>query len=181
LILSLSSQAVFNLSDGRFPIGFPIRIQCVFLASSSSDTQLAHRRVLSIIQVSSSLYTREVIRSNLNRGSGQVSLALVGKFREKTSDLTTLSPMHCSLFHYAIVVLAIHITQHELRRVQSTIKITSQPYGAEHYSRDSLLLGHSIVSQHFMEPEGSIPNSQELSTCPYLEPDQSSPSLQDPS
>jgi hypothetical protein len=27
--------------------------------------------------------------------------------------------------------------------------------------------GHSIVSQHFMEPEGSIPNSQELSTCSY--------------
>jgi hypothetical protein len=48
------------------------------------------------------------------------------------------------------------------------------------------MLGHSIVSQHFMEPEGSIPNSQELSTCSYLEPDQSSPyhpipPLQDPS
>jgi hypothetical protein len=43
-----------------------------------------------------------------------------------------------------------------------------------------------IVSQHFMEPEGSIPNLQELSTCPYPEPDQSSPHhsippLQDPS
>jgi hypothetical protein len=36
------------------------------------------------------------------------------------------------------------------------------------------MLGHSIVSQHFMEPEGSIPNSQELSTCSYPEPDQSS-------
>jgi hypothetical protein len=37
------------------------------------------------------------------------------------------------------------------------------------------MLGHSIVSQHFMEPEGSIPNSQELSTCSYPEPDQPSP------
>jgi hypothetical protein len=27
------------------------------------------------------------------------------------------------------------------------------------------MIGHSIVSQHFMEPEGSVPNSQELSTC----------------
>jgi hypothetical protein len=36
------------------------------------------------------------------------------------------------------------------------------------------MLGHSIVSQHFMEPEGSIPISQELSTCSYPEPDQSS-------
>jgi hypothetical protein len=35
------------------------------------------------------------------------------------------------------------------------------------------MLGHSIVSQHFTEPEGSIPNSQELSTCSYPEPDQS--------
>jgi hypothetical protein len=58
--------------------------------------------------------------------------------------------------------------------------------GTEHYSRDPQLLDHSIVSQDFMEPEGSIPNSQELSTCPYPEPDQSSPQhpippLQDPS
>jgi hypothetical protein len=36
------------------------------------------------------------------------------------------------------------------------------------------MLGHSIVFQHFMEPKGSIPNSQELSTCSYPEPDQSS-------
>jgi hypothetical protein len=37
------------------------------------------------------------------------------------------------------------------------------------------MLGHLIVSQHFMEPEGSSPHSQELSTCSYPEPDQSSP------
>jgi hypothetical protein len=48
------------------------------------------------------------------------------------------------------------------------------------------MLGHSIVSQHFIEPESSIPNSQELSTSSYPEPDQSSPHpsirpLQDPS
>jgi hypothetical protein len=48
------------------------------------------------------------------------------------------------------------------------------------------MLGHSIVSQHSMEPKSSIPNSQELSTGPYPKPDQSSPHhpippLQDPS
>jgi hypothetical protein len=37
------------------------------------------------------------------------------------------------------------------------------------------MLGHSIVSQHFMEPVGSIPNSQQLSICSYPYPDQSSP------
>jgi hypothetical protein len=47
--------------------------------------------------------------------------------------------------------------------------------GAEHYSRGHQLLGHSIVSQHFMESEDSIPNSQELSTFSYSESDQSSP------
>jgi hypothetical protein len=31
------------------------------------------------------------------------------------------------------------------------------------------------ITQHFMEPEGSLPSSQELSTCTYPEPDQSSP------
>jgi hypothetical protein len=30
-------------------------------------------------------------------------------------------------------------------------------------------------SQHFMEPEGSLPSSQELSTCTYPDPNQSSP------
>jgi hypothetical protein len=35
------------------------------------------------------------------------------------------------------------------------------------------MLGHSIVSQHFMEPEGSILNSQEPSTCSYPELGQS--------
>jgi hypothetical protein len=58
-------------------------------------------------------------------------------------------------------------------------------YGAEHYSIGHQLCSHKIVSEHFMEPEGSLPHSQELPTCPYPEPDQSSlhhliRSLQDP-
>jgi hypothetical protein len=40
--------------------------------------------------------------------------------------------------------------------------------------RDSFLSVALIVSQHFMEPKDSLPNSQELSTCPYPEPDQCS-------
>jgi hypothetical protein len=32
-----------------------------------------------------------------------------------------------------------------------------------------------MVSQRLMEPECSLPNSEELSTCSYPEPDQSSP------
>jgi hypothetical protein len=33
-------------------------------------------------------------------------------------------------------------------------------------------------SQHFMEPEGSLPSIQELSSSTYPEPDQSSPQQQ---
>jgi hypothetical protein len=42
-------------------------------------------------------------------------------------------------------------------------------------TREAKMLDHSIVSQHFIEPEDSIPNSQELSTCSYPKLDQSSP------
>jgi hypothetical protein len=34
--------------------------------------------------------------------------------------------------------------------------------------RGPQLLGHSIVSQHFMEPEGSILKAQEFSSCSLI-------------
>jgi hypothetical protein len=65
-------------------------------------------------------------------------------------------------------------------------KQTNYLCGAEHYSTAYKVCRHSIVSQHFMEAEGSWPSSQELFTSTYPERDQSSPhhpilSLQDPS
>jgi hypothetical protein len=45
----------------------------------------------------------------------------------------------------------------------------------QHHSRGLQLFRYSLVSQHFMEPEGSIPNPQELSAYPYPEPDQPHP------
>jgi hypothetical protein len=46
---------------------------------------------------------------------------------------------------------------------------------AEPFLRRRQLCSHSITSQHFMETEGSLPCSQEPSTDPHPEPDQSNP------
>jgi hypothetical protein len=65
--------------------------------------------------------------------------------------------------------------------------VTDQRYATEqHYSRGFYLCRNLIDFLHFVEPEGSLPNSQELFTCSYPEPDQLSPHhpippLQDPS
>jgi hypothetical protein len=52
---------------------------------------------------------------------------------------------------------------------------TNELCGAEHHSRGHKLGSHSVDSQNFMEPESSLPSSQQPSTCTYPEPDQSSP------
>jgi len=40
-----------------------------------------------------------------------------------------------------------------------------------------LQMGHFLFSDLVKRPEGSVPRSQELATCPYSEPDESSPHL----
>jgi hypothetical protein len=46
---------------------------------------------------------------------------------------------------------------------------------AEPFMRSRQLCSSSRASQHFVEPEGSLPSSQHFSTGPYPEPDKSNP------
>jgi hypothetical protein len=52
----------------------------------------------------------------------------------------------------------------------------SLTHGAEPFLRSHQLCSYSRSSQHFMELEGSLLCSQEPTTGPYSEPDQSNPS-----
>jgi hypothetical protein len=49
-------------------------------------------------------------------------------------------------------------------------------YGPEPFLRSCLLCSYPRTAQHFTEPEGSLPCSQEPTNDPYPEPDQCSPS-----
>jgi len=54
-------------------------------------------------------------------------------------------------------------------------RLTYLLHGAESLLRSQLVLSYSRNSPHFMEPEGSLPHSHVPATCPYPEPDRSSP------
>jgi hypothetical protein len=68
---------------------------------------------------------------------------------------STLIPVNLHKLRAKGNIMAIQIELHS----QFKVLTKNWVYGAEHYSRHQLL-GHLILSQHFMDPEGSLPHSQ---------------------
>jgi hypothetical protein len=64
---------------------------------------------------------------------------------------------------------------HKEFRLENTIRGNSLNHGAEPFLKICQLCSRSRTSQRFMEPEYSLPRSQEPSTGPYPEPDRSNP------
>jgi hypothetical protein len=53
--------------------------------------------------------------------------------------------------------------------------ITKYLHGSKSFLKSHQLLSYTRISQYFIDPEGSLPGSQEPTTSPYPEPDESSP------
>jgi hypothetical protein len=56
-------------------------------------------------------------------------------------------------------------------RLISPTFYTARQSITNYMERGHQLCSNSIVFQHFMETEGSLPHSQELTICPYPEPE----------
>jgi hypothetical protein len=85
------------------------------------------------------------------------------------------------------IIFDVHLLQIEISccSTNNHYRYHNWLHGAESFLRSRQLCSYSRISQHFTEPDGSLPYAQEPSAGPYFEPDKSSPyhpilSLQDP-
>jgi hypothetical protein len=75
--------------------------------------------------------------------------------------------VHCM---YICLVFGIENRSSVIQTAPAVTQYYLLTHGAEPFLRSRQLCTHSRFSQHFMEPEGSIPCSQQPSTGPYPEP-----------
>jgi hypothetical protein len=102
------------------------------------------------------------------RFGGTYRLHLHGrKIRKRgCSYLLTLIPRLRIFLHK--IYMAPHFRRWHSLWNMSTFRTISLFHGAESFLRSHQLLSYSGISQHFMEPEGSLPYSQEPSTVHIL-------------